>query len=517
MLFVTAASGLATQLRLSRDAHGKQHQHSQHTAGQSQPSQAAIAKEQMTTRTKPAPTSPLRIALLTYRGKAHCGGQGVYTRHLARALTDLGHHVEVFSGQPYPEIDDDITLHKLASLDIWNEHFPGRMPAFWELKSAADLAETASHIIGTFAEPMSFSLRAWNALKDRLDDFDLVHDNQTLGYGVLALQQAGLPVLETIHHPITVDRKLEIEHSRSLAEQWGKRRWYAFTKMQTRVAKRMTRVMTVSESSQYDICTDHQVSPDRIHVVPVGVDPKLFRPLDNVERVPGRIVTTASADVALKGLHYLLEALAKLRTERPNAHLVIIGKPKEGGRAMDTLAQLGLQDHVEWISGVPDERIVELYSECSVACVPSLYEGFSLPAIEAMSSAAPLVATTGGALPEVAGEHEVSALLVEPGNSDTLATALGRVLDDPALGERLGAAARQRVNDKWSWHHTALRTVEQYRALLDEHYSAAGRANRDGARKWLPRAFKSDLAIPIPNHGTARDPQSTQTDATQTR
>lgn len=443
----------------------------------------------MTSRSRPTRGGPLRIALLTYRGKAHCGGQGVYTRHLARALTDLGHHVEVFSGQPYPEIDDDITLHRLPSLDIWNDHFPGRMPAFWEVKNLADLAETGSHIIGTFAEPMSFSLRAWGELKDRLDDFDLIHDNQTLGYGILALQQAGLPVLETIHHPITVDRKLEIEHARSLPEQFGKRRWYAFTKMQTRVAKRMVRVMTVSESSLDDICNDHEVNPDRIHVVPVGVDPSLFRPLDNVARIPGRIVTTASADVALKGLHYLLEALAKLRTERPDAHLVIIGRPKEGGKAMDTLARLDLDDHVEWISGVSDERIVELYGECSVACVPSLYEGFSLPAIEAMSSAAPLVATTGGALPEVCGDHEVSALLVEPGNSDALAAALGRVLDDPELGESLGAAARQRVLDKWSWFHTAQRTVEQYEALLDTYYSDQAANDREGIRRWLPRTF----------------------------
>jgi len=425
----------------------------------------------MTNPLGPPPSSPLRIALLTYRGKAHCGGQGVYTRYIARALTDLGHHVEVFSGNPYPEIDDDIVLHKLPSLDIWNDHYPGRMPAFWELKSVPDVAETLGHTVGTFSEPMSFSWRAYNALKDRLDDFDLIHDNQTLGYGVLALQQAGLPVLETIHHPITVDRRLEIEHSRSFLEGMGKRRWYAFTKMQTRVARRMVRVMTVSESSLGDICKDHRVSPDRIHVVPVGVDPDLFRPLPEVRRVPGRIVTTASADVALKGLHYLLEALAKLRTEREDAHLVVIGRPKDGGRAMHTLARLGLEDHVEWISGVSDQRIVELYGECSVACVPSLYEGFSLPAIEAMSSAAPLVTTTGGALPEVVGEDGVGALLVDPGNSDALAAALGRVLDDPALGERLGGAARDRVLANWSWHHTALRTVEQYRLLLDEFHS----------------------------------------------
>lgn len=424
------------------------------------------------TRRKPAADAPLRIALLTYRGKQHCGGQGVYTRYIAKALTDLGHHVEVFSGQPYPRLHEGIELHKLESLDIWNEQFPGRMPAFWEIKSLADFVEVSTHTFGSFAEPLSFSIRAYQAIKPRMDDFDLIHDNQTLGYGVLALQKAGLPVLETIHHPITVDRRLEIAHSRSRLERFGKRRWYGFTQMQTRVAKRMLRVMTVSENSLEDICADHKVSRDRIHVVPVGVDPELFKPLDDVAEIPGRIVTTASADVALKGLHYLLEALAELRKTRADAHLVIIGKPKEGGKAMKTLRRLKLEDHVEWVSGVPDRRIVELYSECQAACVPSLYEGFSLPAIEAMSSGAALVATTGGALPEVAGSDGVSSLLVEPGNSSALAEALGRVLDDRNLAKKLGTAARQRVLDNWSWHHTALRTVEQYRALLDEFYQA---------------------------------------------
>ena len=420
---------------------------------------------------RPRPNAPLRIALLTYRGKEHCGGQGVYTRYIARSLTDLGHHVEVFSGNPYPDVDDDIKLHKLPSLDIWNDTYPGRMPAFWEVKSLPDFAETMGHCIGTFSEPMSFSWRVYDALKDRMDDFDLIHDNQTLGWGILKLQQDGLPVLETIHHPITVDRRLEIEHSRSKVEEFGKRRWYAFTKMQTKVARRMLRVMTVSESSLGDICNDHRVSPDRIHVVPVGVDPDLFKPLPDVSRVPGRIVTTASADVVLKGLHYLLEALAKLRAESEDAHLVIIGKPKDGGKAMDTIARLGLEGHVEWISGVPDQRIVELYSECAVACVPSLYEGFSLPAIEAMSSAAPLVVTTGGALPEVVGDHGVGALLVDPGDSDALAAALGRLLDDAEYAQQLGDNARARVLENWSWHHTALRTVEQYGLLLDEYYA----------------------------------------------
>jgi glycosyltransferase involved in cell wall biosynthesis len=292
-------------------------------------------------------------------------------------------------------------------------------------------------------------------------------------------------VLGTIHHPITVDRELEMTHARTAWERFSKSRWYAFTKMQSRVARRLTRILTVSENSKADIVTGHGVDVERLNVVPVGVDQEIFRPLDHVERIPGRLITTASADVAMKGLRYLLEALAKLRTERPEVHLTVIGKLKEGGHAAATIDDLGLRDHIEFISGVPEQRIIELYSEAQVAVVPSLYEGFSLPAIEAMSCEVPLVATTGGALPEVVGEDGVSGLLVPPGDADALAHRIAAALDDPDLRARVGAGGRARVLDRWTWAHTAEGTVEQYRALLEE--APAIEANRPGGRGSAPR------------------------------
>ncbi len=409
------------------------------------------------------PNAPLSIAYLTYRGKPHVGGQGVYTRHLTKALVDLGHTVEVFGGQPYPILDERITLHQLPSLDLWNDHFPGRFPGYWELKTKADWAEAFSHLRGTFGEPMSFSMRALHALRKRQLDFDLVHDNQCLGYSVLGIEKL-FPTVATLHHPITRDRALEMAHTPTWRKRYSIGRWYNFVKMQGRVAKRLPRIVVVSENSIKDIHADMGVSLDRMRLVPVGVDPELFTPLPHVARRSGRLITTASADVALKGLSYLLEAMAKLRTER-DITLTIIGKPRDGA-SNQLIDQLGLRPHIEFVSGVPDQRVVELYAEAELAVVPSLYEGFSLPAIEAMSTGICLVATDGGALPEVTGRDGDTVLQCAAGDVDALVSVIRRGLDDAELRSRVGAAGRRRVVERWSWKHCAQLTVEQYREVL---------------------------------------------------
>jgi glycosyltransferase involved in cell wall biosynthesis len=409
------------------------------------------------------PDAPLKIAYLTYRGKPHVGGQGVYTRHLTKALADLGHSVEVFGGQPYPILDERIPLTKLPSLDTFNDYFPGRFPGFWELKTREDLLEMAWFMTGVFPEPLAFSARAARELKPRAGEFDLVHDNQCLGYGILKIEKQ-IPTIVTLHHPITKDRELEMSHAKTLPRRLSVGRWYSFVKMQGKVASKMPRIVVVSQNSIDDIHTDMGVSIDRMRLVPVGVDPELFKPLDHVTRRPGRLITTASADVALKGLSYLLEAMAKLRTER-DVTLTIIGKPRPG-HSMDLIDSYGLAPHIEFVSGVSDERIVELYAEAEMAVVPSLYEGFSLPAIEAMCTGTPLVATDGGALPEVTGSDGETVLQCPAGDKDALAATIARGLDDAELRARVGAAGRQRVLERWTWKKCAEETVEQYREVL---------------------------------------------------
>ena len=410
----------------------------------------------------------LRIALLTYRGKPHCGGQGVYTRYLAKELQALGHQVEVFSGQPYPELDDleGVKLTKLPSLDIFNSVHPGRLPGFWELKTLADLSEFASSCTGAFGEPLAFSLRVLKELTPRRKEFDIVHDNQSLGYGLLELERRGFPLIATIHHPITVDRLLEMEHAKNIWQRYSKSRWYSFIKMQSRVAKRLQRIMTITEATKNDVHSGYKVPKEKISIVPMGVDLDLFKPISKIKRQPNHILTTASADVPLKGLIYLLEAVAKLKTER-DVSLTVIGKLSESGKTKKTIERLNLKSSVNFISDITDEEVVKAYARASVAVVPSLYEGFSLPAIEAMAAEVPLVVTKGGGLPEVVGTNKKAALLVEPGDPDALVAAITKLLDDPTLAKKLGSNGRKRVEEKWSWRKTAELTVEQYRIFLE--------------------------------------------------
>ena len=427
----------------------------------------------------PDPASPdaerLRIAWLIYRGNPHCGGQGVYTRYLAREVSALGHEVSVFAGQPYPELDDMDQLVKVPSLDLYRSSHPFRVPWPHELRDTIDLREFALMCAAGFPEPYTFSLRARRVLRERRADFDLIHDNQCLGRGLVQMMEDdGWPVMATLHHPITVDRDLDFAHTTSRYRKLTLRRWYGFLGMQMEVARQIPRLVTVSESSKRDIVAQMGVSADRLHIVPVGVDPAIFGPRPHIARVPGRLMTTASADVPMKGLAPLLEALAKVRTDVPEAHLVVIGKPKAKSRIPALMDRLGITDAVEFVSGVTTERIVELYAEAEVACVPSLYEGFSLPAVEAMACGVPLVGTTGGAVPEVIGTDGETGLLVPPGDPEALASALRRMLGDPALRARIGAAGKARALDKFTWRATAIGTVEHYRALLDERAGARG-------------------------------------------
>ena len=411
----------------------------------------------------------MRVALLSYRSKPHCGGQGIYIRHLSRELTNLGHEVEVFSGQPYPVLDDGVRLTKVPSLDLYREPDPFRVPKLREFRDLIDVQEFAIMCLAGFPEARTFSRRVARLLAARADEFDIAHDNQVLGYGMLDIEdpdKVGLPLITTLHHPITFDRRIDLSQTRNPWRKLTLSRWYGFLRMQGKVARRARKIMTPSETSKRDIAKDFGVDPAKMEVILLGVDDGFVPP--TTPRVPGRIMAMASADAPMKGVATLLEAFAKLRTER-DVELILVTKPQPGGRTEKLIDKLAIGDSVRFAHGISEAELVGLMGSAEVACVPSLYEGFSLPTAELMACATPLVVSRAGAIPEVVGPDGLCADLVTPGDVGELLHALENMLDDPERRDRMGAAGRVRVQELFSWRAVAAKVAAAYEEVIAEY------------------------------------------------
>ena len=411
-------------------------------------------------------TAPLRICFLTYRGNPHCGGQGIYTRYLTRELVALGHDVDVWSGQPYPELDDEVTLEKIPSLDLWNEEAFFRFPTLEEFRDPINRREWFRTITGGFPEPLTFTQRVWRKYQELLpgDRYDIVHDNQCLGDGLLDLQKV-VPIVETIHHPITKDRKIALASTKSLRKRFGLWRWYSFIPMQIRVARQLDVLMTVSQKSAVDIEEEFELERGRVRVVEIGVDLNMFKPMPEIERKSDRLIATISANAPLKGLPFLLKAFAELRQDRPDLNLTVIGK--DGHEQTQRLMhKLNLNGSVEFTGRIETEDIIRRYAASTIAVVPSLYEGFGLPAAEAMACQVPVVSTHAGALPEVVGEDGAAGVLVKPGSAESLAREISALLDAPEKRLDMGLEGRKRVTNLFTWRRTAERTVDLYREAI---------------------------------------------------
>lgn len=436
--------------------------------------------------------SALRVALLGYRGDPRCGGQGVYLRHLGRELALLGHRVTVVAGPPYPELDPVADPGSLRLVEVpslgWNPPPAGaaEAPRARLPRTAADLLEAHRSLNGRFGEPGSFALRARRLLRLGAVRAELVHDNQSLGPGLLGIRADGWPVLATVHHPLSVDRDLARSRSTTPAQRRGVDRWWSFVDDQARVAAGLDRVLTVSGASADEAVRSMGLDAGRVGVVPVGTDPARFAPRPDVAEVPGRLVAVSSADVPLKGLVHLVDALAIVRRSRPDAHLVVVSRVGPAGPVAAAIERHGLGGAIRFVSGLTDDELVGEHAAAQVAVVPSLYEGFSLPAVEAMACEVPLVATTGGALPEVVGPDGEAGLLVPPADAPALAAAVERLLGDAGLRARLGEAGRRRVVARFTWRRCAEATAEEYHALLERHRAARRAAQASSPRRHAP-------------------------------
>lgn len=408
--------------------------------------------------------TPLRIGLISYRSNPYCGGQGVYIRHLSKALSDLGHQVEIISGPPNPILDPGGKLTMLPTLDLYNPDDLFRTPQLGELKDPVNLIEWLGVSSMGYPEPMTFGMRANGYLRGREDRYDIIHDNQCLAYSMLSIARR-IPVCATIHHPITVDRKIAVQSTRSYFKKLKHLRWYSFIGMQKYVARRLPRILTVSEFSKKDIASQFEIDENRFTSVPIGINTRHFHPLPGIRREKGRVIVTNSADTPLKGLYHLLRAMKEVLKKR-SMRLVVIGTPKKKGGIEKLVKKLDLKKHITFTGRIDHERFLEEYARASIAVVPSLYEGFGLPAGEAMACGTPLICTTGGALPEVAGN---AAKLVPPGDAKALEQAIIELIDDSGKRDALSKAGYERIHRHFTWENTAINTVQAYKEVINDY------------------------------------------------
>jgi len=402
--------------------------------------------------------------MLSYRSNPHSGGQGVYLKNLCRALKDLGHMVEVVSGPPDPMLDDDIPVYRMPCLDLYNPEDPFRVPTLKELLNPVNFIEWVGVSTMGFPEPFTFGLRAYAHLRSRLSQYDILHDNQSLSYGVWALHRR-MPTVATIHHPITIDRKIAVHTETASWKKMKQWRWYSFIGMQKRVAGSLANILTVSEAARNDISRDFNIPAHKFKVVPNGINTDIFFPIPEIEQEKNRIIVTNSADMPLKGLNYLLKAVAQI-SRRRDIKLIVIGSPKKKGIIVKLIRELGIGHLVEFTGRIDEHEFVRQYARAAIAVVPSVYEGFGLPVGEAMACGVPVVSTSGGALPEVVGE---AGILVPPADAPALSDAITSLIDNPERARELGRAGYNRVQQHFTWQRAAQKTVAVYREAIRDY------------------------------------------------
>ncbi len=400
----------------------------------------------------------LKIAFLSYRSKPFSGGQGIYVKYLSKALHDLGHEIDVFSGPPYPDLDPEIKLVKIPSLGLYEKKSKFFDVNPTELLNPLNLFEWLSVNSGGFPEPYTFGKRLKKIIKKNLDDYDVIHDNQSLAYELLFFQKKK-PLITTIHHPISKDLKYQLQSTDDFFLKLLMRRWHSFLVMQKFVAKRLKKIVVPSNSSLEDIKNEFKVDENKMERVMNGIDLKLFYPDSKIKKIPFRLVTVASADVPLKGLDYLLEALCNLAKVYPDISLSVIGEQKKGGHTERLIKKLNLQKRVNFFSNLTEGDLRSTYCEAELAVIPSLYEGFGFAAIEAMACGVPLISTSGGALPEVVKE---AGIIIQPKNTIEIYNAIDFLLSSPDKAKELSKKALGRANLKFSWGTIARKLEKVY-------------------------------------------------------
>ena len=410
----------------------------------------------------------LKIAFLSYRSKPFSGGQGIYVKYLSKALYDLGHEIDVFSGPPYPDLDPKINLVKVPSLGLYEKKSKFYDVNPMKLLNPINLFEWLSVNSGGFPEPYTFGKRIKKILKQNLNEYDVIHDNQSLAYELLFFQKKK-PLVTTIHHPISLDLAYQLQSTNDIFLKLLMRRWHSFLVMQKFVAKRLKKIVVPSNSSMDDIKDEFRVDKNKMERVMNGIDLNVFYPDSKIRKIPFKLVTVASADVPLKGLDYLLKALSDLAEVYSDISLSIIGEQKKGGHTERLIKKLNLEKRVNFFSNLTQEDLRKTYCEAELAIIPSLYEGFGFAAIEAMACGVPLISSSGGALPEVIKD---TGIIIPPKNAKEIYNSVDFLLSSPKSAKELAEKGLQRANSKFSWTAIAKQLEKVYYKEIEIHKHA---------------------------------------------
>ncbi len=410
----------------------------------------------------------MKIGLLSYRGNPFCGGQGIYLTYLANELVKLGHEVHIIVGPPFPLFLNGSIVHQIENLNLFGKKdnfLP--FPKFFKIFSPLHFYEFVSSRFGVFPEIKAFSFRAFFKLRELVKShrFDILHDNQCLGYGMLLWKTLGIPVVSTIHHPLSIDRAAWFESPSSLKQKVKRVLYYPLV-MQGIVSNRLDGIITVSRDSARAITEAFGVPPEKIRVVYNGLDSNKFAPIPGLPKKPSNLIFVGNSEDRKKGLLYLLQALLYL-PEEVTLTVVDGGAPQRSFAPLLT-GKYGIDHRVHFTGKIGPGELVQRYCSAEIAVVPSLYEGFGFPAAEAMACELPVVACTAGALPEVVGD-DGAGILVPPRDARALAQAIKRLLKDPERRQQMGHAARRRVLDLFTWENAARQMVDVYREVIDAH------------------------------------------------
>jgi glycosyltransferase involved in cell wall biosynthesis len=405
-----------------------------------------------------------------YQGNMYSGGQGVYLFYLSRELARMGHEVHVIAGPPYPTLDERVVTHNVKDYSYWTYHHYkkdfifNRPPlSYFHPVNFYDFISTRIALSSLLA---NYSVRAYFKLRELARDhrFDVVHDNQTLSYGVWAAHATGFPLVATIHHPLSYDLRNQLRQAKSTYEKARRILWSPWM-MQELTARYVDRVIVVSETSRIDVEEAFRLPKDRVRTVYNGIDTDTFRPLPGVERIPDKLLYVGNSEDRNKGARYFLKALDLLKDEI-DFRVTFVDNAKHNLKLAPRLVdEYGLNSRVDFTGRIPTPELVQHYNEARLLVTSSVHEGFGLPLAEAMACGCPTVATDIGAYREIV-EHGTSGWLVPPADPAALASAIRMMWNDGELRARLAAGGRERIVEKFNWRKAAEETLAVYEEIV---------------------------------------------------